>query len=90
MPFDAFMPLKILPTRLGQVSTRTSPITACSAASGASAVSIRAALAPSSCVGFGRCTLPSARGVVTLDEAKSEFEASWKKWKAWAGLETIN
>ena len=23
----------------------------------------------------------------TLDEAKAEFEASWKQWKAWAGLE---
>ena len=25
--------------------------------------------------------------VATLDEAKAEFEASWKQWKAWAGLE---
>src|SRR4029078_10432501 len=23
----------------------------------------------------------------TLDEAKAEFEASWKQWKAWAGME---
>jgi hypothetical protein len=23
----------------------------------------------------------------TLDQAKAEFEASWKQWKAWAGLE---
>ena len=23
----------------------------------------------------------------TLDEAKAEFEASWKQWKAWAGLD---
>src|SRR4051794_11822486 len=25
--------------------------------------------------------------VATLDEAKAEFEASWKQWKAWAGME---
>jgi hypothetical protein len=25
----------------------------------------------------------------TLDEAKAEFEASWKQWKAWAGMEEI-
>jgi hypothetical protein len=25
----------------------------------------------------------------TLDQAKAEFEASWKQWKAWAGLEEI-
>ena len=23
----------------------------------------------------------------TLDQAKIEFEASWKQWKAWAGVE---
>ena len=23
---------------------------------------------------------------VALDEAKAEFEASWKQWKAWAGM----
>jgi hypothetical protein len=27
--------------------------------------------------------------VVTLDEAKAEFEASWKQWKACAGMEEI-
>jgi hypothetical protein len=27
--------------------------------------------------------------VATLDEAKAEFEASWKQWKVWAGLEEI-
>jgi hypothetical protein len=25
----------------------------------------------------------------TLDEAKAEFEASWKQWKAWAGVEEV-
>jgi hypothetical protein len=25
--------------------------------------------------------------VATLDEAKAEFEAGWKQWKVWAGLE---
>ena len=25
--------------------------------------------------------------VATLDVAKLAFEASWKQWKAWAGLE---
>jgi hypothetical protein len=24
---------------------------------------------------------------VTLEMAKAEFEASWKQWKAWAGME---
>ena len=27
--------------------------------------------------------------VATLEEAKAEFEASWKQWKAWAKLEEI-
>ena len=27
--------------------------------------------------------------VATLDEAKAEFEASWKQWKAWAGMEEV-
>jgi hypothetical protein len=27
--------------------------------------------------------------VATLDEAKAEFEASWKQWKAWAKLEEV-
>ena len=27
--------------------------------------------------------------VVTLEIAKDEFEASWKQWKAWAGLEEV-
>ena len=27
--------------------------------------------------------------VATLDEAKAEFEASWKQWKAWAGLDEV-
>ena len=27
--------------------------------------------------------------VATLDEAKTEFEASWKQWKAWAKLEEV-
>ena len=26
----------------------------------------------------------------TLDEAKAEFEASWKQWKAWAGMEDVD
>ena len=25
--------------------------------------------------------------VATLEEAEAEFEASWKLWKAWAGME---
>jgi hypothetical protein len=27
--------------------------------------------------------------VATLDEAKAELEASWKLWKAWAGMEEV-
>ena len=25
----------------------------------------------------------------TLEQAKAEFEASWKQWKAWAGMEEV-
>jgi hypothetical protein len=28
--------------------------------------------------------------VATLDEAKAEFEATWKQWKAWAGMEEVS
>jgi hypothetical protein len=35
----------------------------------------------------GRETLRSSNHAGTLDEAKAEFEASWKQWKAWAGME---
>ena len=27
--------------------------------------------------------------VATLEQAKAEFEASWKQWKAWAGMEEV-
>ena len=27
--------------------------------------------------------------VATLDQAKAEFEASWKQWKAWAGMDEV-
>jgi hypothetical protein len=27
--------------------------------------------------------------VATLEVAKAEFEASWKQWKAWAGMEEV-
>ena len=26
----------------------------------------------------------------TLEQAKAEFEASWKQWKAWAGMEEVS
>jgi hypothetical protein len=29
----------------------------------------------------------TSKQVATMDEAKAEFEASWKRWKAWAKLE---
>jgi hypothetical protein len=32
----------------------------------------------------GLCTDSRA---ATLDQAKAEFDASWKQWKAWAGFE---
>jgi hypothetical protein len=35
----------------------------------------------------GRETLRSSNQVATLEIAKVEFEAGWKQWKAWAGLE---
>ena len=37
----------------------------------------------------GRATLRSSNQVATLDEAKAEFEASWKQWKTWAGMEEV-
>ena len=74
-------------------STMTSLNTAFSAASGASAASTRREQGLLNCAGSGRCT-PNKPGALrtdnhagTLDEAKAEFEASWEKWKAWAGLE---
>ena len=30
-------------------------------------------------------TMRTDNRAATLDEAKAEFEASWKQWKAWAG-----
>jgi hypothetical protein len=27
--------------------------------------------------------------VASLEEAKAEFETSWKQWKAWAGMEEV-
>ena len=35
----------------------------------------------------GRETLRPSNQVATLEVAKAEFEASWKPWKAWAGLD---
>ena len=87
------MPLKMRPTGLGHGVYKDTSITAYSAASGASAASTRPAPAPPICAGSGRCTLPASQEpahrnrVATLDEAKAEFEASWKQWKAWAGME---
>ena len=34
-------------------------------------------------------SLRTSNQVATLDEAKAEFEASWKQWKAWAGMEEV-
>ena len=34
-------------------------------------------------------TIRSSNQVATLEQAKSEFEASWKQWKAWAGMEEV-
>jgi hypothetical protein len=31
----------------------------------------------------------TSKQVATLDEAKAEFQASWKQWKAWAKLEAV-
>ena len=51
---------------------------------------------PPICAGSGRCTLPVSQDLrtdnraATLDQAKAEFEASWKQWKAWAGMEEVN
>jgi hypothetical protein len=47
--------------------------------------------------GSGRSMLPQQarepahlKSAATLDEAKAEFEASWKQWKAWAGMEEVD
>ena len=34
-------------------------------------------------------TMRTSNQVASLDEAKAEFEASWKLWKAWAGMEEV-
>ena len=31
----------------------------------------------------------SSNHAATLEIAKAEFEASWKQWKAWAGMEEV-
>jgi hypothetical protein len=36
-----------------------------------------------------RETLRSSNHAATLEIAKAEFEASWKQWKAWAGMEEV-
>ena len=53
-----------------------------------------AGVAPSELRWFWALHAPSKPGTLrtdsraaTLDEVKAEFEASWKQWKAWAGLE---
>jgi hypothetical protein len=33
--------------------------------------------------------LRTSNQVETLEQAKAEFEASWKQWKAWAGMEEV-
>ena len=56
----------------------------------------RRAPAPRSALVLGAARTQQAREhahlnqVATLDEAKAEFEASWKQWKAWAGVEEIS
>ena len=37
----------------------------------------------------GRETLRALNRVATPEIAKIEFEASWKQWKAWAGMEEV-
>jgi hypothetical protein len=34
-------------------------------------------------------TMRTSNQAATLEEAKAEFEACWKQWKAWAGMEEI-
>ena len=34
-------------------------------------------------------TLRTDSRAATLDQAKAEFEASWKQWKEWAGMEEV-
>ena len=34
-------------------------------------------------------TLRTDSRAATLDQAKAEFEASWKQWKAWAAMEEV-
>jgi hypothetical protein len=35
-------------------------------------------------------TMRTSNQVATLDEAKAEFESSWKQWKAWGGMEEVH
>jgi hypothetical protein len=70
------MTLKVRPTGLGSGFYKDNQWIA---ASGASAASMRPALAPSLCAGSGRCTLPAsqkacpANQVATLEVAKAEL-----------------
>jgi hypothetical protein len=34
-------------------------------------------------------TLRSSNQVATLEAAKAEFEAGWKRWKTWAKMEEV-
>ena len=34
-------------------------------------------------------TLRTENRTATLEQAKAKFEASWKQWKAWAGMEEV-
>ena len=36
-----------------------------------------------------RGTMRTSNQAVTLEAAKAEFEASWKQWKSWAGMEEV-
>ncbi len=35
-------------------------------------------------------TMRISNQVATLDEAKAEFEATWKQWKGWAKMEEVD
>jgi hypothetical protein len=66
-------------------STRTTLITACSGASGASAAFTRSLCAGSWALHFPG-NLRTANRAGSLEAAKKEFEECWRKWKAWAKL----
>ena len=90
----AMMPLRCARPRLNLLWMCTGRTTPSTAASGRWGELTNSAAARSICAGSGRCTEWSGKPpkvhtndhAPTLDEAKAQFEAAWKRWLDWAKL----